>query len=58
MITFSYEGMNLWLGKSFAERSSFVMQMLAVGVLLIVLADIPFASYFQGIGETKNSSFG
>lgn len=52
MINFSYEGMNLWLGKTFAERSTFVMQMLSFGVLLNSLAYIPF-TYFQGIGKPK-----
>jgi len=52
IINFSYEGMNLWLGKTFADRSTFVMQMLAIGVLLNSLAYIPF-TYFQGIGKPK-----
>ena len=52
LINFSYEGMNLWLGPTFAERSTFVMQMLAVGVLLNSLAYIPF-TFFQGIGKPK-----
>jgi O-antigen/teichoic acid export membrane protein len=52
IINFSYEGMNLWLDKTFADRSTFVMQMLALGVLLNSLAYIPF-TYFQGIGKPK-----
>ena len=52
LITFSYEGMYFWLGTTFAERSTFVLQMLAIGVLLNSLAYIPF-TYLQGIGKPK-----
>lgn len=52
LMNFSYELMNSWLGKTFAERSTFVMQMLALGVLLNSLAYIPF-TYLQGIGKPK-----
>ena len=52
LLTFSYEIMNLWLGNNFAEKSTFVMQMLSIGVLLNSLAYIPF-TYLQGIGRPK-----
>lgn len=52
IITFAYEGMYLWLGITFAQRSTFVLQMLAIGVLLNSLAYIPF-TYLQGIGKPK-----
>ncbi len=50
IITFAYEGMNFWLGEKFAENSSIILQLLAVGVLLIGVASIPF-NFFQGIGR-------
>jgi len=52
LIAFAYEGMYLWLGLNFAERSTFVLQLLAIGVLLNSLAYIPF-TYLQGIGKPK-----
>jgi O-antigen/teichoic acid export membrane protein len=48
--TFSYEVLNLWVGKKFAENSSLVLQLLAIGVLLNSIAFIPF-SFLQGIGR-------
>lgn len=50
IITFAYEGMDLWLGKKFAEESSLVLQLLAVGVLLNSFAHLPF-TFLQGIGR-------
>lgn len=50
IITFAYEGMYLWLGEKFAVNSSFILQLLAVGVLFNSLAYIPF-SFLQGIGR-------
>lgn len=50
--TFSYEGMNLWLGEKFAINSSLVLQFLSVGVLMNsigVIAD----NFLQGIGKPK-----
>lgn len=52
LVTFAFEGINIWLGITFAEKSYFVMQMLALGVLLNSLAYVPF-SYLQGIGKPK-----
>ena len=51
-ITFSFEGMSLWLGKDFATNSFVVLQFLAIGVFFNALAYIPF-NYFQGIGKPK-----
>jgi O-antigen/teichoic acid export membrane protein len=50
IVNFSYEGIQLWLGKSFADNSSLILQLLAIGVLFNSLAAIPF-NFFQGIGK-------
>jgi O-antigen/teichoic acid export membrane protein len=50
IVNFSYEGIQLWLGKSFADNSSLILQLLAIGVLFNSLASIPF-NFFQGIGK-------
>lgn len=50
VITFSYEGIKLWLGAEFAENSSLVLQLLAIGVLVNSLAQVPFV-LIQGIGR-------
>lgn len=50
IITFANEGMRLWLGQKFAENSSFILQLLAAGVLFNCVAYIPF-TFLQGIGK-------
>lgn len=50
IITFAYEGLNLWLDSEFAQHSTNVLQWLAVGVLFNCLAIIPFA-LIQGVGR-------
>lgn len=40
----------LWLGASFAENSTFVLQLLAIGVFLNSVAQIPSA-FIQGVGR-------
>jgi O-antigen/teichoic acid export membrane protein len=50
IITFAHEGMRLWLGNNFANNSSLILQLLAVGVFFNGIAYIPFA-YLQGIGR-------
>lgn len=52
IVTFSYEGIELWLGKKFADNSYLILQFLAIGVLLNSLAAVPF-NFFQGIGKPK-----
>jgi O-antigen/teichoic acid export membrane protein len=42
--------LRLWLGPEFAQRSTLVFQILAVGFLITSLAGIPF-NYLQGIGR-------
>ena len=43
MVAFSHEGLELWLGKDFADQGAPVMRWLAVGVFINSLAQIPFA---------------
>ncbi len=50
IVMFSYEGISLWLGKDFAGNSSFILQLLAIGVLFNGVAYIPF-NFLQGIGK-------
>ena len=52
IITFSYEGLELWLGKDFAINSSLILQFLAAGILMNSLSLIP-NNFFQGIGKPK-----
>lgn len=52
IINFSYEGMQFWLGKNFADNSGLILQLLAIGVLFNSLAAIPF-NFFQGIGKPR-----
>lgn len=49
-ISFSFEGLTLWLGEKFAENSSLILQFLAIGVLYNSIAYIPF-NFFQGAGK-------
>ena len=50
IVAFSHEGLNLWLGEEFAQNSTSVLQLLAIGVLINSLAHIPF-SYIQSAGR-------
>ena len=50
IVFFSYEGLNIWLGQSFAEKSGFVLETLVIGVLINSLAYIPF-NFLIGIGK-------
>lgn len=50
IVTFAHEGMYLWLGTKFADNSSLILQLLAIGVILNSLAAIPF-NFFQGTGK-------
>ena len=42
IITFAYEGLDLWIGSDFANNSYLVLQLLAIGVFLNSLANVPF----------------
>ena len=48
--TFANEGLNIWLGKNFANSSTLVLQLFAVGIFLNSLAFFPF-TYLQSIGR-------
>jgi len=50
IISFSNEGLTLWLGKNFADESSLILQFLAAGVLFNSIAYIPF-TFLEGIGR-------
>jgi len=50
IVTLAYEGLDLWLGAEFAQKSTSVLRWLAIGVFLNCLAQIPFA-LIQGIGR-------
>ena len=50
IISFAFEGMNLWVGKDFANNSTFILQMLSFGVLVLSVAYVPF-HFLQGIGR-------
>jgi O-antigen/teichoic acid export membrane protein len=50
IVTFSQEGLMIWLGKDFANNSALVSQWLAVGVFINCLAQVVFA-LVQGRGR-------
>jgi O-antigen/teichoic acid export membrane protein len=43
IVTLGHEGLTLWLGSQYAEKSTRVLQWLAIGVFLNCLAQMPFA---------------
>jgi O-antigen/teichoic acid export membrane protein len=50
IVIFAYEILDIWIGKEFARNSTYVLQWLAVGVLLNSLSQIPVA-LIQGAGR-------
>lgn len=50
LVVFADEGLRLWLGEDFAQKSAAVLQWLAIGVFLNSYAQVPFA-FIQGIGR-------
>ncbi len=50
ILTFSHEGLVLWLGDEFADNSTVVLQWLALGVFVNSLSQVPFA-LIQGAGK-------
>lgn len=50
LVIFAEEGLRLWLGGVFAQKSAAVLQWLAIGVFLNGYAQVPFA-FIQGIGR-------
>lgn len=49
IVSFSYQGINLWLGPEFASQSTVILQILAIGILFNAISYIPF-NFFQGVG--------
>ncbi len=52
IVIFSFEGIEVWLGNEFANRSSLVLNFLAIGILMNSLSLIP-NTYLQGAGKPK-----
>ncbi|NOZ51521.1 MAG: flippase [Gammaproteobacteria bacterium] len=50
VVTFAHEGLTLWLGDEFANNSSLVLQLLAVGVFINSHAHVP-SGLVQGAGR-------
>lgn len=50
LIAYSYEGLNLWLGKDFSQNSTPVLQCLSIGVLLSGISQVPLA-LIQALGR-------
>jgi O-antigen/teichoic acid export membrane protein len=55
IVLFAYEGLNIWLGKDFAQNGASVLQWLAIGVFINSFAQIPF-SFIQGVGRPDITS--
>jgi O-antigen/teichoic acid export membrane protein len=52
IVVLANEGMSLWLGQTFAEKSTLVLQLLAIGVLMNNLASVPY-TFVQGVGRPE-----
>ncbi len=50
VVVFASDGLRLWLGPEFAENSTTVLHILAVGLLANALATLPFGA-IQGVGR-------
>ncbi len=50
IVTFAHEGLTLWLGSEFAENSTVVLQLLAIGVFINSHAHVP-SGLVQGAGR-------
>jgi O-antigen/teichoic acid export membrane protein len=50
VVTFAFEGLEAWLGREFAANSVRVLQLLAAGVLVNCVAQIPF-TFLQAAGR-------
>jgi O-antigen/teichoic acid export membrane protein len=55
IIAFAYEGLAVWIGEEFAAQSTVVLRLLALGVLVNSLAQIPF-TLLQSIGRPDITS--
>ncbi|MBE0572453.1 MAG: flippase [Ignavibacteriaceae bacterium] len=52
IVMFSYEAMDLWLGKTFADNGSRVLQFLSIGIMMNALSLIT-NNCLQGIGKPR-----
>jgi O-antigen/teichoic acid export membrane protein len=52
VLTFAYEGIELWLGVKFAENSVVVLQFISIGVLFNSVGFFPF-TFLQSIGKAN-----
>ncbi len=50
MVIFSYEGIEIWLGEGFAQKSSIILKFLSIGILMNSFSLVP-NNFFQGIGK-------
>jgi len=50
IVTFAPEGLELWLGSEFAKNSTLVLQLLALGVFINCLAQVPY-TLIQSVGR-------
>jgi O-antigen/teichoic acid export membrane protein len=50
IVLLGHEGLDLWMGKEFADHSTRVLQWLTMGVFANSLAQIPYA-FIQGLGR-------
>ena len=50
LVVFAEEGLHVWLGSDFSQKSAAVLQWLSIGVYLNSYAQVPFA-FIQGIGR-------
>jgi len=55
VVAIAHPALALWLGRSFADDAAVVLQVLAVGVLLNGLAQIP-SGLLQGIGRPRDTT--
>lgn len=55
IVVLAHEGLRLWLGAEFAQRSTFVLQCLGIGVFMNCLAAAPFA-VIQGAGRPDQTA--
>lgn len=51
----SYDGMRWWMGDSFAEHSYRVVAIIAVGLFVNSIAQLPFA-WLQGVGRSRTTA--
>ncbi len=50
LVTYSYEILTIWLGNSYADTSSILLQILSIGLFFNGIATVPFF-FLQGVGK-------